>query len=210
MTDPFEGRYPGYDVLEKWDTADWDDQTRRVVRDRLEKVPPYRFFNAAEAFLLEAVVERILPQPDRSPGERVPIAPWIDQKLHEDLRDGYRYEPMPPQREAWRLALDGIEHMSRASYGASFTSLPTESQDYLLGRIQRGDVAGDAWRRVPAQRFFREVLCSAVAKIYYAHPAAWSECGYNGPSSPRGHVRKWIGGVDPWEAHERDTRWDTA
>jgi hypothetical protein len=205
VSEQFESRYPDYDVLAKWDTTDWDDQTRRVVRERLENVPIYRFFDAHEAALLEAVVERILPQPDRSPADRVPIAPWIDQKLYEDLRNGYRYELMPPQRESWRLALRGIDEIAHANYGASFISLPADSQDYVLGWVQRGDVEGDAWRRVPPNRFFREVLCSTIAKIYYAHPAAWSECGYNGPSSPRGHVRKWIGGVDPWEAHEART-----
>jgi hypothetical protein len=38
-------------------------------------------------------------------------------------------------------------------------------------------------------------------KTYYAHPSAWNEVRYNGPSSPRGHRRIWEGGVDPWEAH---------
>jgi hypothetical protein len=41
-----------------------------------------------------------------------------------------------------------------------------------------------------------------IIKIYYAHPLAWNEIGYGGPASPRGHVRKWAGGVDPWEARE--------
>ena len=58
--------------------------------------------------------------------------------------------------------------------------------------------------------FVRAALCDAIVKTYFAHPLAWSQTGYNGPSSPRGHVRKWIGGVDPWEAHERTTLWDTA
>src|SRR5688500_14761106 len=63
----FESRYPGYDVLDKWGSADWDQQTRRVVRERLENVPGYRFFDGDEAARLEAVIERILPQPDRAP-----------------------------------------------------------------------------------------------------------------------------------------------
>ena len=29
--------------------------------------------------------------------------------------------------------------------------------------------------RLPAARFFRDVLCLTVVKTYYAHPAAWSE-----------------------------------
>jgi hypothetical protein len=210
MSGDFKGRYPGFDVLDKRNTLDWDEQTARVVDARLHHVPDYRFFDAREVELLEAVVDRILPQPDRSPEERVPIARWIDAKLHDDLRDGYRFEPIPPQREAWRLALTGIDNVARAAYGAAFPSLATTQRDDVLGRIQRGEVSGAPWDRVPARRFFAQVLCSTVAKIYYGHPAAWNECGYNGPSSPRGHVRKWIGGVDPWEAHERDTLWDTA
>lgn len=198
----FETRYPGYDVLDKWDTTDWDDQTRRVVRERIERVPPYRFFNADEIATLEAVVERIMPQPDRAGDARIAIAPWIDAKLFEDLRDGYRYAELPPQRDAWRLALRGIDEAARARHAAVFTALTPEQQDDILRSIQRGEPRDGAWSQVPPARFFRNVLCSVVAKLHYAHPTAWSECGYNGPSSPRGHVRKWIGGVDPWEAHE--------
>ena len=61
---------------------------------------------------------------------------------------------------------------------------------------------GATWQQLPAARFFKSVLSITVVKIYYAHPAAWNEIGYNGPSSPRGHVRKRAGGVDPWEAQE--------
>jgi hypothetical protein len=202
----FETRFRGYDVLEKWNTVDWDDQTRRVVRERIEQVPPYRFFTPAEAATLEAVVERILPQPDRTGDMRVPIGPWIDAKLFDDARDGYRYAELPPQRETWRAALAGLDELARSRHAVAFVALTPGQQDELLHAVQRGEPGGGAWSRVPAARFFKNVLCSVIAKIYYAHPTAWSECGYNGPSSPRGHVRKWIGGVDPWEARDRPTR----
>ena len=101
----FRTRYPGYNVLDKWSSPDWDDQTREVVRKRLEEVPPIRFFTEQEACTLAAVTERIIPQPDRSETEKISIVPWIDEKLYEDSRDGYRYEELPPQREAWRLGL---------------------------------------------------------------------------------------------------------
>ncbi|MCA1601638.1 MAG: gluconate 2-dehydrogenase subunit 3 family protein [Acidobacteria bacterium] len=96
----FRSRYSGYDVLEKWSSPDWDDQTREVVRQRLEDVPPIRFFTEQEVRTLTAVAERILPQTDRSETEKVPIVPWIDEKLYEDKRNGYRYEELPPQRQA--------------------------------------------------------------------------------------------------------------
>jgi hypothetical protein len=197
-------RYPGYNVLDKWSSPDWDDQTREVVRRRLEEIPPIRFFNEHEALTLAAIAERVVPQPDRGEAEKIPIVPRIDEKLHEDKRDGYRYEELPPQREAWRLGLAGIDETARALFdGKRFVELDPLSQDVVLRHVERGDAPGAAWERMPAARFFRDVLSTTIVKTYYAHPLAWNEIGYGGPSSPRGHVRKWGGGVDPWEAREK-------
>jgi hypothetical protein len=190
------GRYVGYDVLGKWDSPDFDGPTRDVVRGRLEHVPPVRFFSDAEATTLLAVARRIVPQTERERSEEVPIVPWIDEKLFHDRRDGYRYDTLPPQREAWRLGLAGIDETARELHGRSFADLTDPEQD------AQGKPPGDAWERLPAARFFTSVLVQTIAKIYYGHPSAWNEIGYSGPSSPRGHVRNWLGGVDPWDAHE--------
>jgi hypothetical protein len=198
----FAGRYGHFDVLAKWSSPDWDDPTREVVRRRLEEVPPIRFFTSEEVRILEAVAERILPQHDREQKGRVRITPWIDEKLFEDRRDGYRYEDLPPQREAWRRGLAGIEETARALKGSSFVALGPADQDLVLRTIEGGNPPGGNWIRVPPKRFFRHVLCGAIIGTYYAHPLAWNEIGYSGPSSPRGHVRIWEGGVDPWEAQE--------
>jgi hypothetical protein len=197
-------RYPGYDVLAKWAGPDWDAQTRAVVRQRVQDVPPIRFLTGEEVRLLEAIVQRLVPQPDRDPAERIPIVPWIDEKLHHDLRDGYRYEELPPLRKAWRLGLAGIEESARVIHARAFADLDIAAQDSVLTLVQRAEAPGDVWKRLPAARFFRDVLCLTVVKIYYAHPSAWSEIGYSGPSSPRGHVRNWMGGADPWEAQENE------
>jgi hypothetical protein len=203
----FRTHYPDYEVLGKWSSPDWDDQTREVVRQRLEDIPPIRFFTHEEARTLAAIVERIMPQPDRSEIEKVPIVPWIDEKLHEDKRDGYRYEDMSPQREAWRLGLAGINQTAEILFsGKSFVDLDALSRDVVLQHLSRGDASGEVWKRMPAARFFRDVLCSTIVKIYYSHPLAWNEIGYSGPSSPRGHIRKWEGGVDPWEAPTEKTK----
>ena len=195
-------RYPGYDVLASWNGPDWDEPTRSVVRRRLEDVPSVRFLTTHEARLLDAIVARLLPQSDRPPGQRVPIVPWIDAKLHQDERDGYRYEELPPLREAWRLGLSCIDESARLMHGAAFEELQEGAQNEVLDRVQGGRAPGETWSRLSCTRFFRDVLCLTVVKIYYAHPTAWSEIGYGGPSSPRGHVRKWMGGVDPWDAQE--------
>src|SRR5687768_10852459 len=203
----FQTRYPNYNVLDKWSSPDWDDQTRKVVRKRLEEIPPIRFFTQEEARTLAAVAERIVPQPDRAEAEKIPIVPWIDEKLFEDRRDGFRYEELPPQREAWRLGLAGIDETARSLFADKpFVGLDPLSQDDVLGRVARGDPPGEAWERLPARRFFTSVLSTTIVRLYYAHPLAWNEIGYSGPSAVRGHVRKWEGGVDPWEAQEGGRR----
>ena len=179
----FRSRYPDYNVLDKWSSPDWDDQTREVVRERLEKVPPIRFLTDQEARTLGAIAERILPQPERSDFEKVPIVEWIDAKLYEDKRDGYRYEGMPPQREAWRLGLKGINETAGALFkGKEFVDLDPLSQDVVLTHLARGSPDGNTWNLLSSARFFHDILCVTIVKIYYAHPLAWNEIGYNGPS----------------------------
>jgi len=199
-------RYPNYNVLDKWSSPDWDDQTREVIKKRLEEIPPIRFFTETEAKVLAVVAECIIPQTDRAETEKIPIVPRIDEKLFKDERDGYRYEDLPEQREAWRIGLKGIDDAAREIFGGkTFIELDSASQDTVLKLIGEGKVSGGVWEKMSAERFFKSVLCSTIIKMYYSHPLAWNEIGYNGPSSPRGHVRKWEGGVDPWEAQEKES-----
>lgn len=195
--------YPHFHTLHKWNSPDWDGQTREALRNRLEHVPAIRFLDAEQLRVLTAAVDRILPQDDRPVAQRIPIVPWIDAKLYQDVLDGYRFEGMPPQREAWRLGLLGLNETATAFYHeASFANLRPDQQDEILMALDRGDAPGAVWQTMPSHIFFSSYLRAAVVKTYYAHPAAWDETGYNGPSSPRGHVRIWNDGVDPWEAHE--------
>jgi len=48
-------RYPGYDVLKKWSSADFDDATREVVRRRVAEVPELQFFSSEEVTALQGV-----------------------------------------------------------------------------------------------------------------------------------------------------------
>ncbi len=205
MNEQYKTRYPKYNVLDKWSSPDWDDQTREVIRKRLEEIPAIRFFTEAEVNILAAVAECIIPQTDRTESEKVPIVPRIDEKLFKDERDGYRYEDLPEQREAWRLGLKGIDEAARVNFGGkTFSELDSDSKETVLNLISKGTVSGGVWEEMSAERFFKNVLCSNIIKNYYSHPLAWNEIGYSGPSSPRGHFRKWEGGVDPWEAQEKE------
>ena len=194
----FRTPYAGYDVLAKWWTPSWDEQTRDVIHARLRNIPQRRFLTEHEWQTLEAVAARLVPQPDRA--EPIPIAPWIDEKLHHNWGDGFRYADMPPMRAAWRLGLKGLDDESRARFNTGFASLSPDHQDELLRAVQSGEVRTELWRQLPAPRFFATMLLKEVVGAYYAHPAAWSEVGFGGPASPRGYVRLGTNQQDPWEA----------
>jgi hypothetical protein len=193
-------RYPGYDVLAKWDSLSFDDKTRAALATRLEKPPPRRFFSSDEWRLLEAVAARLLPQSDRV--QPISIVPWIDARLVEGRGEGFRDSHMPAQAELWRRGLAGVEAEAQARFGTPFVDLSAERQDEVLGRVQAGEIAAGGWEGLDPVRFFRDALLKTVAGLYYAHPAAWSEIGFGGPASPRGYVRMGFDERDPWEAKE--------
>lgn len=199
---PFETPYPGYDVLAKWDTPSWNDQTRRVVADRLENIPPRRFFSEEEYALLRALVDAILPQPERSERDRIQVEAYLDAMLYENQGNGTRYADTPPAREAWRRGLPALEGEARRRHGKGFAALSSEEQGDLFRALDAGDVDRAAWQGISPQRFFRTILLNQAVKVYYAHPSAWSEMGFGGPASPRGYVRLGPDDRDPWEARE--------
>lgn len=193
-------RYPGYDVLAKWDTPSWDDTTRRVLADRLAPLPPRRFFDAREWETLTALCETVLPQPERA--EPIPLAPFVDAAMVENRTTGTRYAVLPPMQEAWRRGLAALDAEAEARHGRRFHLLDQEAREALLKRVDDEDVTASDWADLPPKKLFREVLAAEIARIYYAHPAAWSEIGFGGPASPRGYVRLGANRRDGWEAEE--------
>ncbi len=201
------GYYPGFNTLGQQDF--WDEATRRVVLDRVQNVPPIRFFSEAEARLLAAVCDRLLPQDDRDGTHKIPIVPVIDERLHTGRIDGYRYEDMPPDGEAFRLGLKGIEAVAQHLHGRGFAELGPRAQDEILWALHREEppAGHDIWQRVPLDRFWM-LLIGDVVDAYYAHPYAWDEIGFGGPAYPRGYRRLEGGRREPWEVNEQRYDWD--
>jgi hypothetical protein len=198
-----QARYPGYDVLAKWNSPSFDDSTRRVLTARLDAVPPRRFLDEAEWALLEAVNARLLPQPERT--HPIPITPWIDAMLHEDRGEGYRHPGVPPLREAWRRGLAAVQDEARRRHDRRFAELGEAEQEALLRALADDHAESPLWREVTpgfARHFFTDYLLKTAAGIYYAHPEAWNEIGFGGPASPRGYVRLGLDARDPWEGKE--------
>ena len=200
-------RYPGYDVLSKRHTPSWNEQTRRVIDARLAVPREPRFFTEEEWTTLNAICERIVPQPrDREP---IPVAALVDRKMHGNDGDGYRDARMPSMQEAWRRGLRAIDEEAHRASGAAFHRLDAAERDALLGRMQKGELThAEAWGGMPCALFFNNRMLHDIVHAYYSHPTAWNEIGWGGPDSPRGYVRMGFNRRDPWEAAEAHDKSD--
>ena len=198
--DPRIDRFPGYDVMAKRNSLSWDDKTREVIDRRLNVPREPRYLTSVEFRLLEAIADRIIPQTNNH--ARIPLAALVDDRLFNDLGDGFRAPGTPRLREAWRQGLAALEADMQARYDRSFTELDPSTQDVVLKQMQEGELKNAAWGTMTSKEFFKSRLAHDIATLYYAHPAAWSEMGFGGPASPRGYVRMGYNERDSWEAAE--------
>ncbi|HUB47352.1 MAG TPA: gluconate 2-dehydrogenase subunit 3 family protein [Acetobacteraceae bacterium] len=195
------GRYPGYDVLAKRNTPSWNDQTRRVIDQRLAVPGDPRFFTEDEFATVAAIAARLVPRRGGQPA--IPVAALVDHKLFTGRSDGYRQAGMPRQGDAWRLGLQALDAEAQRAFGGRFRELGAAEQDELLKQMQSGELRDPAWGEMPAATFFSHRMAHDIVLACFSHPAAWSAVGWGGPASPRGYVRMDFDQRDPWEAVER-------
>lgn len=204
LTQP--GYYPGYSTLGQ--QKKWEEATRNLVRKRVHSTPEIRFFQPAEASLLAAIIDRLIPQDDRSDLRTIPILPVIDERLYKNELNGFRYEDMPPDREAYHLGLEAIEGMAQQRFQQPFTALAVYRQELLLKSLHDGKPDPDhpVWKQMPVHRFWALLMEDCVT-AYYSHPWAWDEIGFGGPAYPRAYTRLENGLPEPWEKDESRYEW---
>lgn len=154
------------------------DATRQVLTERLNaplQLPT--FFSTDEFALLQAICNRLIPQDERS--EPINIAGGIDERLIQNKTNGWRYDIMPADGDAYKQGLAAIEESAQILHQQSFHQLSDDQQDKIIGLVQTGGAPGDTWQTLPADRFFEEMLAEAVEN-YYSHPLAQEEIGYVG------------------------------
>jgi hypothetical protein len=193
------GRYPDYDVLGQVDH--WDDVTRRVVLDRVENVPPIRFFDADEKRTLIAFCDVVTAQ-DCEP--RIPVLSYVDEKLYEGKRDGWQHHDLPDDDEVWRRVARGLDEEACAKTYASFADAPVEEQAGIVHRLSKAELHGGVWATMNVANAF-SVVMRYVVQAFYSHPWAWNEIGFGGPAYPRGYAafgNPELGEREHWEAEE--------
>ena len=171
--------YPSGTVRALLDTPHVSEATRAALQARLDAPAYTPQLLAPETYaLLEAVAARLFPQPDR-PEQPIALAPAVDQRLAEGRADGWRYDALPPDREAYRMGLGGIQEIAQSLFQVDFTALGAEQQNAVLQALASGTPPGKTWETLDANRFFEELLAE-LTETYYAHPLAQEEIGYVG------------------------------
>lgn len=188
------GRFPGFTVLDLEST--WDPATASVVLARLGRQPDVRFFTPAEDVAGRALCDRLLAQ-DAEP--RIPVLDFIDARLTEGQTDGWRYEDMPADGQAWRDSLSYLDEDAKAKFGQLFADCPASDQRALIQAVQ--DAGSASWHDLNAAHvwsLWTRYACTA----FYAHPHAWSEIGFPGPAYPRGYKNAGVDAREPFEVRD--------
>jgi|tagenome__1003787_1003787.scaffolds.fasta_scaffold20026257_2 hypothetical protein len=192
VTPQHRGRFPGFDVLSQVDV--WDDATAGAVLARLSHPTGPAFFTPGEVAVARPLLDLLLAQ-DAEP--RVPVLEMIDQRLALGETDGWHYDDLPPDAEAWRRSLHALDLDARDRFAGGFAELPPDRQAVLVQAVQQagtwhGLVAAHVWS------LWTRYACTA----FYAHPWAWNEIGFPGPAYPRGYLNPGVGSREKWEVRD--------
>ena len=171
-----DDHYPPGSVSALLNTDSVMPQTRDVLIGRLErkKILSPSFFDKDIFITLQCVCERLLPQPGRE--NKIDLAGLLDEMLAEGKGNGWRYNKMPPDGEAFKKGIQGINETSELMFGAAFKQLDEPKQIGVLSAVQKNIAPGKTWETLPANLFFEELLAQIV-EIYYSHPWAKEEIG---------------------------------
>ncbi len=175
-----------------------------------ERPGPWQFFTAHEARAMEAIVDRIIPPDDETPGGKdAGCAVFIDRQLKGPYgsADGLYMQgpfikgtkqqgpqsPLTPA-ELYRKGLTALDKYCKDNRGGkSFADLTTDQQDDVLRQIEAGKVKFEG---VDAEGFFSALL-KDVPEGFFSDPihggnrdmVGWKMIGFPGI---RYDYRDWI------------------
>jgi hypothetical protein len=189
-----KGRFGDFDVL--GEVSRWDLVTAGVVLARLDVDPRLSFFDATEEPTVRALLDLLLAQHDEP---KVPVTELIDERLVAGLTDGWHFDDMPEDAEAWHRSVAALDEEACAAFGQNFYRLTLGQQGDLVQAVQDAD----EWHGFKAAHLW-SLWTRYACTAFYSHPWAWNEMGFGGPAYPRGYKNMGIDARERWECPEND------
>jgi hypothetical protein len=188
------GRFPGFDVLGQ--ARHWDQVTTDVVTARTGPFAALKFFTGPEVPGARALLNLLTGQQGEP---AVPVLEMVDSRLAAGETDGWRYEDMPEDGQAWHDTLSYLDADAGLRCGTSLADASEIDQMALVQAVQ--DLKSADWHGLPAAHvwsLWTRYACTA----FYSHPFAWSEIGFPGPAYPRGYKNAGVGKLEPFEVRD--------
>jgi Gluconate 2-dehydrogenase subunit 3 len=191
------GRFPGFDVLDQ--VRHWDPVTADAVLARVAAPTAMKFFAESEESCARALLNLLTGQHGPDGELAVPVLEMVDSRLAAGETDGWRYDDMPEDGQAWRDTLAHLDADAYQSSGTPFADAAQADQLKLIQAVQ--DLKSGDWHGLPADHvwsLWTRYACTA----FYAHPVAWTEIGFPGPAYPRGYKNAGVGKLEPFEVRD--------
>lgn len=142
-------------------------------------IGPWRFFTEAEAVVIDAIAEQIIPGDEEAGAREAGVINFIDKQLAGVFAR---------HQTTYREGVVGVQQTSRILFGDAFEALAWEPQTDVLRALEAGVAEGDVWERVSAQAFFGLVRDHTMQGFYGSprhggnrHFASFKMLGLNYP-----------------------------
>ncbi|MBW4040984.1 MAG: gluconate 2-dehydrogenase subunit 3 family protein [Acidobacteria bacterium] len=198
--DAWQHRFPGFSVVGQ--SQHWDEATRKVVLARLE--PPKPITSLPEEVRpagVALVAQLVAVDADFA----FALLSSIDARLAANETDGWHYDDMPIDHDAWKRSLAGLDEDATRSTGHPFAELTEDEQHEMLECLRTS--SAHSWHGMPPARIWN-LWTRYVCTAYYAHPSAWDEMGFPGPAYPRGYKNRGVDAREPFEVADRQPHMD--
>jgi hypothetical protein len=193
VTPQHAGRFPGFDTLKQ--VKYWDHATAGVVLERLAVATQLAFFTGAEVAVARPLLDLLLGQ-DGEP--RVPVLELIDTRLARGETDGWHYDDLPEDADAWRQTLAWLDEDAQTRHSRGFAHLVSGEQTELVQEVQNLAQDGGKWHDWNAKHVW-SLWTRYATTAFYSHPWAWNEMGFGGPAYPRGYLNLGVNALEKWE-----------
>ncbi len=120
----------------------------------------WRFFTDAEAKVVIALAEQIIPA-DKDPGAtEAGVINFIDKQLVSYYKHN---------QQIYRSAIIGVQETSQLLFKDAFENLNSENQIQVMVSLEDGTAKGETWKKQSSQEFF-ELIRQHTMQGFYGSP----------------------------------------
>lgn len=171
-------------------------QTRAVLASRLTQssTTGSAVFNKDELRLVRCLAELVVPD---APSD---LTTRLQDSLVERLHDGWRFDSLPDDLQAWRLGLRSLDIVSKRMFQVPYIALDVERQLGLLHRASEGALHVNFLERIGLEQddicltaqqmrdWFEDVRAEFV-KIFVSDPRTMERIGFTGFADEKGFTQ---------------------